>query len=146
MVHVLRRTGQALRPGGVLVSIQPHRSKRLSISITARSLRVPVAALVNPPFERYLSAAEASLRRVVLDRWFTLIGRTSYDYRTRLANLSELDRYLDLLSPRPPFPPGGRRRLNALWASRLPGARIQVTESMVLIALRVTSTAHNARR
>ncbi len=139
MVDALRRAGHHVRPGGALVSIQPHRTKRPRIAITARGKRIPVVALINPAFEPYLSAADAALRRVVLRHGFALIGAKDYAFRVRLSTLSEFHAYLDLLTPRPRFPAGGRQRLHALWNSSPPGTRIEVTEWMAVTAMQVPS-------
>ncbi len=137
MVHALRRARGYLRRGGMLISIRPHRTWRPSIAIVARPERVPVATLVNPSFERILEAAELALERVVDQGAFTLAGVRSARYRTYLARPSQVRTYLELINPpRPRFPRGARARLDHMWDSAPPGARIEVTESLVVNALR----------
>ena len=112
MVHALRRAGGYLRRGGMLVSIRPHRTWRPSIAIVAGRSRVPVATLLNTAFEVNLAAAESALERVVDEGSFTLAGAQAARYRIYLA------------------------RLFALWNSAPPGARIEVTEYLVITVLR----------
>ncbi len=136
MVHALQRAGCRLQPGGTLVSIRPHLTWRPLISISTPGQRRPVARLINPAFDRYLRAAASALERVVHEGLFSHAGARSHQYRIRLDNLSQLRTYLELINPpRPRFPPRGRARLVALWQSAPPGARIEVTESMVVTAL-----------
>src|ERR671936_259149 len=128
MVHALERARDRLRPGGVLVSIHPHLSKRPFVAVIAAPSRRPVAQLVSPVFKPLLGAAVASIQAVVDAGLFTPIGRSDHRFRVRLASQAELERYLHL-SPRPPrFPPGGRRRLRERWRNRPPGAEIEVSE------------------
>ena len=136
MVHALQRAGLRLRPGGGLISIRPHPTWRPLVSILTGKRRIPVARLINPDFDRYLRATEAALQRVVDEGWFGNARRRSREYRICLDNLSQLRSYLELINPpRPRFPPGTRAHLEALWKSVPPGARIEVTESMVVNAL-----------
>ena len=121
----------------MLVSIRPHRTWRPGIAITGPGGRLPVARLVNPSFDRSLRYAEAALDRVVSDGRFTLAGVRNARYRTYLDRPSQMRTYLELINPpRPRFPPGGRARLQELWNSAPHGARIEVTESLVVTALR----------
>ncbi len=137
MVHALRRAGQRLRPGGILISIRPHRTWRPLVSILTPSRRVPVARLINSAFDSRLSAAEAALARVVAQGHFTLAGIRNHRYRARLDNLSQLRTYLELIAPpRPRFPPSRRAQLLELWNSRPRGSRIEIAESIVVTALR----------
>jgi hypothetical protein len=137
MVHALRRAGSYLRRGGTLISIRPHRTWRPSIAIVARRSRVPVATLLNTAFEVNLSAAESALERVVDEGWFTLAGVRAARYRIYLDRPSQIRTYLELINPpRPRFPRGGRARLEAMWNSAPGGARIEVTESLIVNGLR----------
>jgi len=137
MVHALQRTGERLRPGGVLISLRPHRTWRPAIAITAPVYRLPIARLVNPGFDRNLRSAESALDRVVHNGWFTLAGARPSRYRIYLQRPSQMRTYLELINPpRPRFPPGGRARLHRLWNSAPPAARIEVTEYLVITALR----------
>lgn len=137
MVHALQRVGGYLRSGGMLVSIRPHRTWRPSIAIVAGRLRLPVATLLNPVFERNLEAADRALERVVDEGAFTLAGVRSTRFRTYLSRPSQMRTYLELINPpRPRFPRGGRARLYAMWDSAPRGARVEVTESLVVNALR----------
>jgi hypothetical protein len=136
MVHALQRAGQRLRPGGRLISIRPHPTWRPLVSLLTGGRRLPVARLINPDFDRYLRATEAALQRVVDEGSFTDARRRFRQYRIRLDNLSQLRSYLELINPpRPRFPAGTRAHLEALWRSSPTGARIEVTESMVVNAL-----------
>ena len=137
MVHALRRAGSYLRKGGTLISIRPHRSWRPSIAIVVGRSRLPVATLLNPAFERNLESADSALEQVVDEGSFTLTGVRSARYRTYLARPSQIRTYLELINPpRPRFPRGGRTRLYEMWGSAPRGARIEVTESLVVNALR----------
>ena len=128
-------------PGGVLICIQPRRLKRPFIAVRAPGQRQPVASLINPASERLLSAAEAAIETVVAKRLLVRIGKKNHQFRVRLANPTELDRYLHTGQRPPRFPAGGRSRLQALWKSRRPGAQIEVTEYMVVIAMRAVDKA-----
>jgi hypothetical protein len=137
MVHALQRAAGYLRRGGTLISIRPHRSWRPSVAIVAGGRRLPVATLLNPVFERNLDAADLALRRVVDEGWFTLAGVRSARFRTNLDRPSQIRTYLELINPpRPRFPRGGRARLEEMWEAAPRGARIEVTESLVVNALR----------
>jgi hypothetical protein len=137
MVMALQRARGILRPGGMLVSLTPHWTKRPAIAVVSPNRREPVASLINSEFTPRISAAKTSLQRVVQDGQFTLIGTIHPSYRLRLTGLAELERYIHLSATPSRFPPGGRRRLQSLWRSRPPGAHIEVTEWMVIKALRV---------
>jgi hypothetical protein len=137
MVHALQRAGGFLQRGGVLVSIRPHRTWRPSVAIVTDQARLPVARLVNPAFERNLAAADGALERVVDDGTFRLAGVRSARFRTYLARPSQMRTYLELINPpRPRFPRGARARLFEMWDSSPRGARIEVTESIIVNALR----------
>ena len=137
MVHALRRAGSYLRRGGTLISIRPHRTWRPSVAVVAGRSRLPVATLVNPAFERNLESADLALQRVVDEGLFVLAGVRSARYRTYLSRPSQVRTYLELINPpRPRFPRGGRARLDVMWNSAPRGARIEVTESLVVNALR----------
>jgi hypothetical protein len=137
MVHALQRAGQRLRAGGTLVSIKPHRTWRPSVAITSPGRRVEVTRLVNPYFERNLESADAALARVVRTNWYTLVGERPSRYRIYLDRPSQMRTYLELINPpRPRFPPGTRARLLSLWRTAPPRSRIEVTESLVITALR----------
>jgi hypothetical protein len=137
MVHALQRAGNRLKPAGVLISLRPHRTWRPAVAITAPGYRQPIARLVNPTFDRNLRSAEAALERVIHDGWFTLAGARPSRYRINLRRPSQMRTYLELINPpRPRFPPGGRARLNRLWTSAPPAARIEVTEYLVITVLR----------
>jgi len=137
MVHALRRAGAYLRSGGMLVSIRPHRTWRPSIAIVVGRRRLPVVTLLNPTFEVNLAAADLALERVVEEGVFALAGVRSARFRSYLDGPSQMRTYLELINPpRPRFPPGGRARLYEMWGSAPRGARIEVTESLVVNALR----------
>jgi hypothetical protein len=139
MVHALQRAGYRLRQGGMLVSIKPHRTWRPSVAITWPGRRLEVTRLVNPYFERNLQSADAALARVVKSNWFTLVGERPSRYRIYLERPSQMRSYLELINPpRPRFPPGARARLLSSWRAAPPGSRIEVTESLVITALRRT--------
>ena len=121
----------------MLVSIRPHRTWRPSIAILVGRSRLPVATLLNPAFERNLESADSALEQVVNEGSFTLAGVRSARYRTYLDRPSQTRTYLELINPpRPRFPRGGRARLYEMWDSAPPGACIEVTESLVVNALR----------
>jgi hypothetical protein len=121
----------------MLISLRPHRIWRPAVAITAPGYRLPIARLVNPAFDRNLRSAESALDRVVHNGWFTLDGARPSRYRIYLQRPSRMRTYLELINPpRPRFPPGGRARLYRLWDSAPPGARIEVTEYLVITALR----------
>ena len=137
MVHALQRAGLRLRPGGILISIRPHRIWQPSIAVVATGRRLPVTELLTGTFESNLDSAEAALERVVTEGWFTLAGIRAARWRTYLDRPSQMRTYLELITPpRPRFPPGARVRLNELWRSMPRGARIEVTEPLVMTALR----------
>lgn len=137
MVHALRRAGGFLHRGGMLISIRPHRTWRPSISIVGGRQRLPVATLLNPIFEANLEAAESALQRVVDEGVFGVAGVRVARFRTYLDRPSQVRTYLELINPpRPRFPRGARARLDQMWGSAPRGARIELTESLVINALR----------
>ncbi len=127
---------QFIKATSALVFVQPRRLKRTFIAATARGQRWPVAGLISPVFEPLISAAERVIDGLVAQRLFVLIGKKNHQFCVRLANPTQLDRYLHTGQRPPRFPAGGRSRLQALWKSRRPGAQIEVTESMAVIAMR----------
>jgi len=137
MVYALRRAAGRLRAGGKLISIRPHLTRRPTVAILAGERRFPVATLLETNFERNLDAAESALRRVVDEGPFKPAGLRSAQFRTYLERPSQMRTYLELIyPPRPRFPPGGRARLYEMWDAAPRGARIEVTESLILNALR----------
>ena len=139
MVHALESARRQLAPGGALVCVQPHRTKRPFIAITAPGLRQPVGALVSPVFLPLITAAMAAIRTVFEEEQLELIGTSHHQFRVRLASPGALRRYLHLSARPPRFPRGGRQRLQALWRARPEGAQIEVTESFSIFAMRVVS-------
>jgi hypothetical protein len=137
MVHALRRAAGRLRPGGALISIRPHPTRRPSVAIVIGRRRLLVATLLETAFEGNLEASESALRRVVDEGAFRPVGVRSARFRTYLERPSQMRSYLELIyPPRPRFPPGGRARLYEMWGAAPRGARIEVTESLILNALR----------
>jgi hypothetical protein len=95
-----------------------------------------VATRLNPIFEQNLAAADLALERVVDEGSFSIAGVRSARYRTYLTRPSQVRTYLELINPpRPRFPPGRRARLFEMWNSAPRGARIEVTESLIVNAL-----------
>ncbi len=129
-----------MRAKGSLISITPERFEA-RIAVVTGSHRLPAGKLVNPSFDRYLQAAEAALDRVVRDGSFDLEGRRRHRYHIRLRGPAELPEYIDLLgAPRPRLSPGTWPRLRTLWGSCPVGARIEITDGLVITALRRTSS------
>jgi hypothetical protein len=140
MVHALHAVRRVLRPEGALISITPERFEA-RIAVVRRSHRVAAGRLINPSFDRYLLAAEAALDRVVRDGSFALEGRRRHRYHIRLRGPAELPEYIDLLgTPRPRVSPGTWPRLRTLWRSRPAGARLEITDGLVIAALRRSSS------
>jgi hypothetical protein len=107
------------------------------VAILTGKRRLPVARLLNSDFERNLQSAEGALQRVVDEGLFSVAGVQSARYRALLDRPSQVRTYLELINPpRPRFPRGGRARLNDLWRSAPPGARIEITESLIVNGLR----------
>jgi hypothetical protein len=146
MVHALERAGRHVMPGGVVVLIQPHQWNRPFIAVKSPRRREPVAALVNTVFQPLVTAAVAAIHTVVEEKRFALIGTSHHQFSVQLASLVELRRYLHL-PPRPSrFPAGGRQRLHDLWKRRAKDARIEVTEFLTVIALRVAPPRSSGSR
>ena len=122
--------------GGVLVCIQPRRTKRPFIVLRSQGQRRPVVAVINSASEAVITAAEAAIDAVISKQLFSPVGRTNDHYRVRLASPHQLHRYLHTGQRPPRFPAGGRQRLLSLWKSRTPGTQIEVTEFMSIIAMR----------
>lgn len=139
MVHALRRARQHLTRDGALICIQPHRLKRPFIAVLVDRHRWPVVSLVNPVFQPLIDSADAAIDTVVSEGLFVVIGRKNHQFRVRLGNPNQLDRYLHTGQRPPRFPAGGRLRLETLWKSRTTGAQIEVTEFMAIIALRAST-------
>ncbi|HXN05301.1 MAG TPA: hypothetical protein VN895_10760 [Candidatus Acidoferrum sp.] len=98
---------------------------------------MPVTTLLNTAFQVNLDAAESALERVVDEGSFALYGVRAARYRIYLARPSQMRTYLELINPpRPRFPRGARARLDMMWDSAHRGARIEVTESLMVNALR----------
>jgi len=136
MVHALQAVGRVLRPGGMLISLQPERFEA-RIAIIGETARVTVGRLVNPAFEKYQVAAETALERAVELGAFTCVGARRHRYRARLESPGQLPEYIELLgTPRPRLSAGTHSALRRLWPSRAPGTRIEVTDGMLITALR----------
>ena len=126
-------------PHGPLVLVQPHQLKRPTIAIVWPGTRQPVAMLINPLFQPLIDAANDSIRRVSEEGLFEHLGTTHHTSRVRLANPTQLHRYLHQHGERPArFPPGARRLLRELWEQRPSGAQIEVTEFMTVIGMRAS--------
>ena len=137
MVHALQRAGLRLRSGATLISIRPHRIWRPSIAVVATGRRVPVTELLFASFGTNLESAEAALERVVAEGWFRLVGVQEARWRAYLDRPSQMRSYLELITPpRPRFPRGARARLDEVWRSMPPGARVEIIEPLVMTALR----------
>jgi hypothetical protein len=124
-------------PNGTLVLIQPHQTKRPFIAIRSERRRQPVAALVNPIFQPRINAAVAAIRTVIDGGRFSHLGTSHHQFRVHLANPADLRRYLHLAPNPSRFPAGGRQLSNDLWRRKTEGARIEVTEFLTVIGLRV---------
>jgi hypothetical protein len=137
MVHALQRAAGRLRRGGIIISIRPHRTWRPAISVVTPGRRVLVTELAFASFETNLTSAERALDRVVADGLCTLVGVVQKRWRTYLDRPSQMRRYLELISPpRPRFPPGSRARLDAIWERAPHGARVEISEPLVVTLLR----------
>jgi hypothetical protein len=137
MVHALRRAAGRLRAGGTLISLRPHPTQRPSVALVTGRRRLLVATLLETAFEGNLEASGSALHRVVEEGVFRRVGVRSAWFRTYLERPSQMRTYLELIyPPRPRFPPGGRARLYEMWDAAPRGARIEVTESLILNALR----------
>jgi hypothetical protein len=137
MVHALERARQVLLPNAALVLIQPHQTKRPFIAITSGRRREPIAALVNPIFQPRINAAASAIRTVIDGGRFSHLGTIHHQFRVHLANPADLRRYLHLAPNPSRFPAGGRQLFDDLWRSRTEGSRIEVTEFLTVIGLRV---------
>ena len=136
MVHALERARRHLASDGVLICIQPHRTKRPFIAVRASRHREPICALRNPVFQPLLDSANAAIQTILDERLVSLIRAEDHQFRVRIANPSQLRLYISG-GPRPPrFPAGGRKRLLEVWRSRPQGAWIEVTEYMTVVGLR----------
>lgn len=136
MVHALERAGRLLRSDGVVVLIQPHRTKRPFVAVVSGRRREPVAALVSPLFQPLLDSAVGAVRTVVAEGHFVHLGTTHRQFRVLLANPAQLRRYIHLPQRPPRFPAGARRRFNEVWRAGGEGAQIEVTESFSVFGLR----------
>src|SRR6266571_7077306 len=137
MVHALERAGRHLAPGGFLICIQPHRTRRPFIAVRAPGRREPICALINPVFQPLIDSANDAIASIVERGLVSLIRAENPQFRVRVANPSQLRSYLsDGIRP-PRFPAGGRKRLLDAWRARPSGAWIEVTEHMTVIGLRV---------
>jgi hypothetical protein len=137
MVHALHRAAGRLRPGGVIISIRPHRTWRPAVAVVTRGRRLPVTELAFSSFETNLTSAERALERVVANGLCTFVGVAEKRWRTYLDRPAQMRRYLELISPpRPRFLPGSRARLQAIWERAPHGARVEITEPLVITVLR----------
>jgi hypothetical protein len=97
--------------------------------------------LVNPVFQPLIDSANAAIRTLVDKRVLSLIRIENHEFRVRIANPSQLSRYISSGRRPPRFPSGGRKRLLEVWRSRPEGAQIEVTEFMTIIGLRARESA-----
>jgi len=137
MVHALERARRHLAPGGFLICIQPHRTRRPLIAVRAPDRRQqPICELINPVFQPLIDSANGAIDSIVARGLVSLIRAENHRFRVRVANPSQLRSYLsDGIRP-PRFPAGGRKRLLEAWRARPSGAWIEVTEHMTVIGLR----------
>ena len=136
MVHALQRARRHLKAGGVLICIQPHRTKRPFIAVRTAGHRDPICALINPIFKPAIDSANDAIAVVIDQGLFSLIGAEHHRFRVRVANPSQLRLYISGGRRPPRFPSGGRQRLLEVWRSRREGAWIEVTEHMTVFGLR----------
>jgi hypothetical protein len=136
MVHALERARRHLAPGGFLICIQPHRTRRPLIAVRAPGRRQPICELINPVFQPLIDSANGAITSIAERGLVSLIRAENHRFRVRVANPTQLRSYLsDGIRP-PRFPVGGRKRLLAVWRARPSGAWIEVTEHMTVIGLR----------
>jgi len=136
MVHALERARRHLAPGGFLICIQPHRTRRPFIAVRAPGRREPICELINPVFQPLIDSANGAIASIVERDLVSLIRAENHQFRVHVANPSQLRSYLsDGIRP-PRFPAGGRKRLLEAWRARPSGAWIEVTEHMTVIGLR----------
>lgn len=136
MVHALRRARQHLSSRGALVLIQPDHYKRPRIAVVSKKKREPVTALISPIGQPLINAAYAAIDTVIEERLFERTSLGHHHFTVRLANPTELHRYLHQGIRPPRFPRGARQRLEALWRSRPSRAQIEVMEFLTVISLR----------
>jgi hypothetical protein len=139
MVHALERARRHLAPGGFLICLQPHRTKRPLIAVRSGVRRELICALINPVFQPLIDCANAAIVAIVETGLVSLIRAENHLFRVRIANPSQLRQYLSGGIRPPRFPPGGRRRLVEAWRSRPQGAWIEVTEYMTVVGLRAST-------
>ena len=136
MVHALERARRQLAPSGVMVCIQPHRTKRPFIAVRSPSRREPICALINPVFQPLIDSANGAIASIVERGLVSLIRVENHRFRVRIANPSQLRLYVSGGIRPPRFPAGGRKRLVEAWSARPEGAWIEVTEHLTVIGMR----------
>jgi len=138
MVHALERARRHLAPGGFLVCIQPHRTRRPFIAVRSPGRRQPICELINPVFQPLIDSANGAIASIVESGLVSLIRAEHHQFRVRIASPSQLRLYLtDGIRP-PRFPAGGRKRLLEVWGARPSGAWIEVTEHMTVVGMQAT--------
>ena len=136
MVHALERARRHLASDGVLICIQPHRTRRPIIAVRAAGHRDPICELINPVFQPLIDTANAAMA-TILDRGLvSMIRAEHHQFRVRIASPTQLRLYISGGRRPPRFPSGGRQRLLEAWRSRPKGAWIEVTESLTVIGMR----------
>lgn len=136
MVNAFERAASRLAPGGVIICIQPHRTKRPFISVIAQRRRMQIGFLINPVFQPLINSAEAAIAEVLDRKLVTLIGKENHRFRVQLANPNQMRHYLHIGQRPPHFAAGDRKRFLKAWSSMPKGATIEVSEFLTVIALR----------
>lgn len=135
MVDALEAVWRALRPGGIVIDLQPDATYLPTLAVRDRGRHRRVGDILRPQDEDVL-AAHAARERIVAAGRFRTIANVRRAYRTSYEHIEAFE--ADKRSHTPPWrlAPGVRRRLLALWRSRGRGAAIEVTRRMTLTALR----------
>jgi len=135
MVDALRSAWQVLRPGGVVVDLQPADRYRPRLAIVSpKGARVTLGAIAR---DRHpgIAAAHRARRVAVSEGRFTRVVSLHALHRGRYSGPRAV-RALVHANDNWHFQPALRRRLDAAWAKRTPGAFIEVRQPFSLAVLR----------
>ena len=120
-----------LTPRGVAIDVRPATVYRPLLAIRRGSRRIDLGVMRRDADEGLVAAQDAT-RRAIREGWFELVHRTRRQWRSRYANLADLERMV-AANENWRLPAALRRRLTSAWVG---GDTIELTRVFSLTILR----------
>jgi hypothetical protein len=133
MVDVLRRARDVLRPGGLVVDVQPAAVYEPKLAVARNGARREIGAFRRTP-DADVVAAHRARREAVAAGWFDVLTRTRGVWRARYRGLAEV-RWLLRQNANWTLDESVRRRLSTALRRAPAGGSIEVTRVFSLVIL-----------